>query len=101
MYTFVGSPEAVVEGALAAARVAKERIDMTKHSGEHPRMGAMDVCPFVPVANVTMEECVACAKEFGRRASEELGIPIYLYEEAQPIEYRKSQIGRASCRERV
>ncbi len=62
VYTFVGSPEAVVEGALAAARVAKERIDMTKHSGEHPRMGAMDVCPFVPVANVTMEECVACAK---------------------------------------
>lgn len=90
VYTFVGTPEAVVEGALAAARVAKERIDMTKHSGEHPRMGAMDVCPFVPVANVTMEECVACAKEFGRRASGELGIPIYLYEEAQPIEYRKS-----------
>ena len=82
VYTFVGTPEAVVEGALSAARVAMERIDMTRQTGEHPRMGAMDVCPFVPVANVTMDECVACAKEFGRRAGAELGIPIYLYEEA-------------------
>ncbi|MCZ7557830.1 MAG: glutamate formimidoyltransferase [Bacteroidia bacterium] len=90
VYTFVGSPEAVVEGALNAARAAKGLIDMTKHSGEHPRMGAMDVCPFVPVANVTMEECVECAKRFGARAGEELGLPIYLYEEAQPLEYRKS-----------
>jgi glutamate formiminotransferase / formiminotetrahydrofolate cyclodeaminase len=90
VYTFVGSPEAVVQGALNSARVAKDLIDMRTHSGEHPRMGAMDVCPFVPVANVTMEECVACAKEFGRRAGEELGLPIYLYEEAQPMEYRKS-----------
>jgi glutamate formiminotransferase / formiminotetrahydrofolate cyclodeaminase len=90
VYTFVGSPEAVVEGALNAARTAKGLIDMTKHSGEHPRMGAMDVCPFVPVANVTMEECVECAKVFGARAGEELGIPIYLYEDAQPLEYRKS-----------
>jgi glutamate formiminotransferase / formiminotetrahydrofolate cyclodeaminase len=90
VYTFVGSPEAVVEGALNAARAAKGLIDMTKHSGEHPRMGAMDVCPFVPVAHVTMEECVECAKAFGARAGEELGIPVYLYEEAQPLEYRKS-----------
>ena len=89
VYTFVGSPEAVVEGALNSARVAKQLIDMTKHSGEHPRMGAMDVCPFVPVANVTMEECVELAKEFGKRAAEELNIPLYLYESAQPIEYRK------------
>ncbi len=90
VYTFVGSPAAVVEGALSAARVAHERIDMTKQTGEHPRMGAMDVCPFVPVANVTMEECVACAKEFGRRAAEELLIPIFLYEEASNTPYRKS-----------
>ncbi len=90
VYTFVGSPEDVVEGALSAARAAKGLIDMSKHSGEHPRMGAMDVCPFVPVANVTMEECVECAKAFGARAGEELGIPIYLYEDAQPVEYRKS-----------
>lgn len=90
VYTFVGSPEAVVEGALSAARVARNLIDMRKHAGEHPRMGALDVCPFVPVAGVTMEDCVECARQFGARAAEELNIPIYLYEEAQPIEYRKS-----------
>jgi len=90
VYTFVGTPEAVVEGALNSARTARELIDMRHQQGEHPRMGALDVCPFVPVANVTMEECVECAKEFGRRAAEELGIPIYLYEEAQTIEYRKN-----------
>lgn len=89
VYTFVGSPEAVVEGALASAKVARRLIDMRNHKGEHPRMGAMDVCPFVPVANVTMEECVQCAKEFGRRAADELGIPLYLYEEASELEYRK------------
>lgn len=90
VYTFVGSPEAVVEGALNAAREAYARIDMTMQTGEHPRMGAMDVCPFVPVANVTMEECVSCAREFGRRAAEELNIPIFLYEEAAERDYRKS-----------
>ena len=89
VYTFVGTPKAVVEAALAAARVAKELIDMSKQTGEHPRMGAMDVCPFVPVAGVTMRECVECAKEFGRRAAEELGVPMYLYEEAADKEYRK------------
>lgn len=89
VYTFVGSPEAVVEGALNSARTARKLIDMRNHKGEHPRMGAMDVCPFVPVANVTMEECVVCAKEFGRRAGEELGLPFYLYEEASTQEYRK------------
>ncbi len=89
VYTFVGTPEAVVEGALNAAAVAKELIDMSVHHGEHHRMGAMDVCPFIPVANVTMEECVAVSKEFGRRAGEELGIPIYLYEESSDRDYRK------------
>lgn len=88
VYTFVGTPEAVVEGALASARVARALIDMRTHTGEHPRMGAMDVCPFVPVANVTMEECVACAHEFGRRAAEELGIPIFLYEAAATQPHR-------------
>jgi glutamate formiminotransferase/formiminotetrahydrofolate cyclodeaminase len=88
VYTFVGAPDAVVEGALAAARVARERIDMRRHSGEHPRMGAMDVCPFVPVANVTMDECVALAREFGARASEALGIPLFLYEAAAERDYR-------------
>jgi glutamate formiminotransferase/formiminotetrahydrofolate cyclodeaminase len=90
VYTFVGSPEAVVEGALNSAKTARKLIDMRKHKGEHPRMGAMDVCPFVPVANVTMDECVACAKEFARRAADEIGIPMYLYEEAQTQAYRKS-----------
>jgi glutamate formiminotransferase/formiminotetrahydrofolate cyclodeaminase len=87
--TFVGDPKSVVQGALNAARKARELIDMRKHSGEHPRMGAMDVCPFIPVANVSMEECAACAAEFAQLASEELGIPFYLYEEAQTLEYRK------------
>ncbi|MFW6276642.1 MAG: glutamate formimidoyltransferase, partial [Bacteroidota bacterium] len=89
VYTFVGNPDSVVEGAFNAAKVAKELIDMTGHSGEHPRMGAMDVCPFVPVANVTMDECVECAKKFGKKAGEELGIPLYLYEEAAEKDYRK------------
>ena len=89
VYTFVGTPEAVVEGALASARVGRKLIDMRTQTGEHPRMGAMDVCPFVPVANVTMEECVECAKEFGRRAAEELGVPFFLYEEAAEKDYRR------------
>jgi len=89
VYTFVGNPEAVVEGALNAARVAGELIDMQTHTGEHHRMGAMDVCPFIPVANVTMDECVTVSREFGRRAAEELGIPIYLYEESASLDYRK------------
>ena len=89
VYTFVGDPETVIEGALAAARTAKKLIDMSKHSGEHPRMGAMDVCPFVPVANVTMEECVEISKKFAERAAAELEVPFYLYEYSQEREYRK------------
>ncbi len=90
VYTFVGSPQAVVEGALSSARVARDLIDMRRHRGEHPRLGAMDVCPFVPVSDVTMDECVACAQEFGRRAGQELGLPIYLYEAAATQAHRKS-----------
>jgi glutamate formiminotransferase / formiminotetrahydrofolate cyclodeaminase len=90
VYTFVGAPDAVVEGALAAARVAHSRIDMRSHRGEHARMGALDVCPFVPVSGVTMDDCVACAREFGRRAAEELGIPVYLYEAAAAAEHRRT-----------
>lgn len=89
VYTFVGDPISVVEGALNAARVARELIDMRNHKGEHPRIGALDVCPFVPISNVTMEECVECAKEFGRRLAEELNVPVYLYEYAQTLNYRK------------
>ncbi len=89
VYTFVGDPDSIVEGALAAARVAKKKIDMRQHSGEHPRFGAMDVCPFVPVANVSMDECIQAARKFAQRAAEELDVPFYLYEEAAAHEYRR------------
>lgn len=90
VYTFVGDPEAVVKGALAAARVARQKIDMKTHTGEHLRMGALDVCPFIPVAGVTMADCVDISKAFGQRAAEELGIPVYLYEASATLEYRKT-----------
>ena len=80
--TFIGSPGGVVEAAFQATRVAAERIDMAKHKGEHPRIGATDVVPFVPVSGVTMDECVGLARRYGRRVGEELRIPVYLYEEA-------------------
>ncbi len=89
VYTFVGDEKTVIEGALAGARAARENIDMRSHSGEHPRFGAMDVCPFVPVANVTMEECVEISKTFAKRAAEELNVPFFLYEEASDRAYRK------------
>ena len=90
VYTFVGAPEAVVEGALAAARVAQARIDMRTQKGEHPRVGAMDVCPFVPVSDVTMDGCVALANDFGRRAAAELGVPVYLYGHAARADHRRT-----------
>ena len=89
VYTFVGDPEAVIEGALNAAKEARERIDMSRHKGEHPRFGAMDVCPFIPVANTSMEECVDIAETFGRRLGEELQVPVYLYENAARRDYRR------------
>jgi glutamate formiminotransferase/formiminotetrahydrofolate cyclodeaminase len=79
VYTFVGSPAAAVRGAVNACKVAYKLIDMRVHKGEHPRMGACDVCPFVPVQGATMADCVECAREFGRLAAEEIGIPDYLY----------------------
>ena len=82
VFTFVGNPAAVVEAAFAAMRVATERIDLTKHSGEHPRMGATDVVPFVPVTGVTMDECVALARTLGERVGKELAIPVFLYAKA-------------------
>ncbi|MDZ7374928.1 MAG: glutamate formimidoyltransferase [candidate division KSB1 bacterium] len=90
VYTFVGEPEAVLEAAFRAISTAAELIDMSKHRGEHPRIGATDVCPFVPVAGVTMEECVELAHRLGRRVGEELRIPVYLYEEAATRPDRKS-----------
>lgn len=80
VFTFVGSaPAAMEEAAVRAAAEAQKRIDLTKHSGEHPRMGAMDVCPFVPIAEVSMQECIALARATGRRLGEKLGIPVFLY----------------------
>ncbi|KAL1021823.1 hypothetical protein UPYG_G00018520 [Umbra pygmaea] len=90
VYTFVGSPQAVVEGALNAAHIAFPLIDMTKHSGEHPRMGAMDVCPFIPVQNATMEDCVSCANIFAQRLTDALHVPVYLYGEAARKDNRRS-----------
>jgi glutamate formiminotransferase/formiminotetrahydrofolate cyclodeaminase len=90
VYTFVGEPAAVVEGALAAARVARLRIDMRTQKGEHPRVGALDVCPFVPVSGVTMDDCVALANEFGQRAAAELGVPVYLYGHAAKADHRRT-----------
>ena len=89
VYTFVGDPQTVIEGALNAARMAGRHIDMTRHEGEHPRFGALDVCPFIPVSNVTMAECVTIAETFGRRLSEELGVPVFLYEQAAKKPYRR------------
>ncbi len=80
--TFVGAPEAVVEGAFRGIRKAAELIDMRKHTGAHPRMGATDVCPFIPVSGVSWEEAIHCAEDLARRVGDELRIPVYLYESA-------------------
>jgi len=91
VFTFVGSPKAVVRAALDASKVAFQLIDMTKHTGEHPRMGALDVCPFIPVQGVTVDECIDCAKEFGRRLAEMLSIPVFLYGlAAEKGDYRRT-----------
>ncbi len=80
--TFAGTPEAAVEAAFRGIQKAAELIDMRKQTGAHPRMGATDVCPFIPVSNVSWEEAIACAKELGKRVGGELKIPVYLYEKA-------------------
>jgi len=80
--TLVGTPDAAVEAAFRGIKKAAELIDMRKHKGAHPRMGATDVCPFIPVSNVSWEEAIECANKLGKRVGEELGIPIYLYEKA-------------------
>src|SRR5437868_12536516 len=80
--TFAGDLDAAVEAAFRGIQKAAELIDMRKHTGAHPRMGATDVCPFIPVSNVTWEEAIACAKKLGKRVGEELKIPVYLYEKA-------------------
>ncbi|MCK4235991.1 MAG: glutamate formimidoyltransferase, partial [Candidatus Krumholzibacteria bacterium] len=80
--TFIGAPDAVVEAAFKAIAKAAEVIDMSQHKGAHARMGATDVCPFIPVSGVTMEDCVELAKKLGERVGRDLEIPVYLYEKA-------------------
>lgn len=93
--TFVGEPECVVEAAFLAIKKASEVIDMRHHSGEHPRMGATDVCPLIPIAGITMEETVVFARALAKRVGEELQIPVYCYENAAQAPERKNL---ANCR---
>lgn len=88
--TFVGIPELVVEAAFRAIKKAGELIDMSKHKGEHPRMGATDVCPLIPIAEISMEETAEWAKKLAKRVGEELKFPVYLYEAAQPNKERSN-----------
>jgi glutamate formiminotransferase/formiminotetrahydrofolate cyclodeaminase len=88
--TFVGEPEAVLEAAFQATKTAAGHIDMAMHKGEHPRIGAVDVVPFVPISGVTMNDCVQLANIYGKRVASELNIPIYLYEFASRSNYRKN-----------
>ncbi len=90
VYTFAGKPLAVIEAALAAARTAANLITMEAHAGSHPRMGALDVCPFIPISGISMAECVQLARDFGARLAQELEVPVYLYEEAAAKPSRRS-----------
>ena len=88
--TFVGEPAPVIEAAFRAIRKAGELIDMSRHSGEHPRMGATDVCPLIPISNISMEETAGYARQLAKRVGEELDLPVYLYEAAQPDKNRSN-----------
>ncbi len=90
VFTFVGEPQPVKRAAFAACAKATELIDMEKHEGEHPRIGASDVIPFVPVSDVSLEECVELANELGQEIAEKLSIPVYLYEAAAKQPQRKN-----------
>lgn len=88
--TFVGNPEAVVQAAFLAIKKAGELIDMSKHKGEHPRMGATDVCPFIPISNISMEETAQYAVKLGKMVGDQLQIPVYFYENSQPNKGRSN-----------
>ena len=88
--TFIGPPEDVIEAAFQGIKIAATLIDMKKHSGEHPRMGATDVCPLIPVSEVSMDECIAYSKKLAKKVAKELSIPVYLYEESAANKYRKN-----------
>ncbi len=89
VYTFAGKPQAVLEAAYQAIKTANERIDMRVHKGEHPRMGACDVCPLIPLQNISMDEVVELSRQLGKRVAD-LGIPVYLYEYSATQEQRKN-----------
>ena len=93
--TFVGEPQNVIDAAFLLIKKAQELIDMRKHHGEHPRMGATDVCPLVPISNISMQECIEYANKLGNRVGKELGIPVYMYENAAKNKKRKNL---ANCR---
>lgn len=88
--TFVGTPEAVKKAAFEATKVATDMIDMRKHKGEHPRIGAVDVVPFVPLSGVNMEDCIQLANDYAKMVSENLNVPVFLYEEAARRPERKN-----------
>lgn len=88
--TFVGEPEKVIEAAFNSCKVASELIDMTKHKGGHPRMGATDVIPLIPISNVTMEECIEYSKKLAKRIGKELDIPVFLYEKSASSKDREN-----------
>lgn len=88
--TLVGAPEAVIEAAFRGIKKAGELIDMSRHKGEHPRMGATDVCPLIPIANISMEETARYAQQLAQRVGNELNLPVYLYEAAQPNKERSN-----------
>lgn len=88
--TLAGDEDGILNGAVAVCKAAAENIDMRNHKGEHPRLGAIDVVPFVPVKNVTMEECVKISEKFGEQISKELNLPVYLYESAARFPERKN-----------
>ena len=90
--TFVGAPKSVIKAAFLVIKKAQELIDMSKHKGEHPRMGAVDVCPLIPIANISMEETIKLAHELSEKVGNELNIPVYCYEYAA-----KSKIRRNIC----
>ncbi|XP_046846404.1 formimidoyltransferase-cyclodeaminase-like [Xenia sp. Carnegie-2017] len=90
VYTFFGNPETVIEGALNGAIEASKHIDMKNHQGSHPRLGALDVCPFIPVKGVTMEDCIKCTHQFSERLVKTLNVPVYLYGYASREDYRKT-----------
>jgi len=90
VFTFAGSPDGVMDAAFRCAKIAVEKIDLTKHKGEHPRMGAVDVIPFVPLKNITTEECVEMSKQLGKKLWDELKLPVFLYEDSAATPARRN-----------